>query len=399
MSAHDNNFNLIRLYAACQVFYNHTQGRLKLPNLGDIPAIGTWVERIPASLPGVPIFFIISGFLVTQSFLSGSGGIAGFFWRRAIRIYPGLWMHYVVILVALGIAGAWSAAMLLGPAMWGWILGAFFIGSDWWGNIVSHVRPFDWSGFYGRFPSGVLWTINAELGFYLLVPIVFLPLWRKLKITWIVVIAFALASLWFAYEVADALRNGVRGNALGFMRNQPAPYFWIFLIGASAALFWDRIKGFFIGKFVWWLAAHAALTLVNIYAFNTPVIDYSRMPELGIPRVLALAGFTLSLAHSFPSIGRPFQRFDLSYAIYLYHMLVVWTFLGFGLAGHWWLWLVVPPIVFAIAAASWFLVEKPAMKLKSWNPIRSVFSGPTSRTASPRLPNKAAGAEAMNTGM
>src|SRR3982751_5707401 len=90
---HTNNFDLIRLLAALQVLYGHSAGWLKLPPL---PAPTSYAV---ARFPGVAVFFVISGFLVTRSFLESRSGIAGYFSRRALRIYPG-WL-----LSASGVVG------------------------------------------------------------------------------------------------------------------------------------------------------------------------------------------------------------------------------------------------------------------------------------------------------
>src|SRR6185369_16895193 len=79
-----NNFDLIRLLAALQVLFNHAVGWLALPNL-PYP-----YSSIVSAFPGVPIFFVVSGFLIARSFLDCQGNVIAFGWRRALRIYPGL---------------------------------------------------------------------------------------------------------------------------------------------------------------------------------------------------------------------------------------------------------------------------------------------------------------------
>ena len=57
----NNNFDLIRLLAALQVLFWH--GAV---HLGIMPRFGIFKE-ILFQLPGVPIFFTISGFLISYS--------------------------------------------------------------------------------------------------------------------------------------------------------------------------------------------------------------------------------------------------------------------------------------------------------------------------------------------
>ena len=63
---HDNNFDLLRLFAATEVMLSHAIEHLKLP-------VWPWVVEIILLFPGVPIFFVISGFLITETFLRRDG--------------------------------------------------------------------------------------------------------------------------------------------------------------------------------------------------------------------------------------------------------------------------------------------------------------------------------------
>src|SRR3954447_4391329 len=233
----DNNFDLIRLLAALQVLYVHAAGWLKLPN---IPLPWRWPLVL---FPGVAVFFVISGFLVTRSFLDSRSGTAGYFARRALRIYPGLWVHFVVILAMLAVAGALPLSQLTGGTFWRWVAVAFTMGSDFFGNLYGGV-PFDYSGFYRGFPSGVLWTISVELGFYLLVPIVFAGVLCRRGLVWLALLIFAAASLWAAWINKAWMAAFPSHNTTGVLQCSPAPYFWIFLIGATLAYYWDQVRRF-----------------------------------------------------------------------------------------------------------------------------------------------------------
>lgn len=79
---HENNFDLLRLAAAAQVMIGH----------GTVPLEYNFTPvflKLYTLFPGVAIFFVISGFLVTQSFVE-RGGLLRFAWARCLRIYPGL---------------------------------------------------------------------------------------------------------------------------------------------------------------------------------------------------------------------------------------------------------------------------------------------------------------------
>lgn len=212
----ENNFDLIRLLAALQVLYIHAASWLKLP---DIPFPWSWPLRL---FSGVPVFFVISGFLVTRSFLDSRSGTAGYFARRALRIYPGLWVHFVVILTMLAVAGALPLSQLAGGTFWRWVAVAFVMGSDFFGNLYGGM-PFDYSGYYRWFPSGVLWTISVELGFYLLTPLVFAAPLRRRGLVWLSILIFAAVSLWAAWINKAWLKGFPSHNSMGFSLAVPLP--------------------------------------------------------------------------------------------------------------------------------------------------------------------------------
>src|SRR5579872_412259 len=82
-----NNFNVLRFFAATLVIFSHcwaiswaTTPEFVNDHFGRLETGGSI---------GVLIFFAISGFLVTQSFVV-RGKLKYFFAARALRIYPGL---------------------------------------------------------------------------------------------------------------------------------------------------------------------------------------------------------------------------------------------------------------------------------------------------------------------
>ena len=61
------------------------------------------------------------------------------------------------------------------------------------------------------------------------------------------------------------------------------------------------------------------------------------------------------------------RRNDVSYGVYIYHMLVINTLVQFGLVGLWRYGALCALAVAAVSFASWRLVEKPALSAKRRN--------------------------------
>jgi peptidoglycan/LPS O-acetylase OafA/YrhL len=109
---------------------------------------------------GVPVFFVLSGFVLTLPFLqAGSAGsprpdVRPYLLRRAARVLPAFWLQ--LLLIALGLAllggfpGVGGSAQL---AQWPWQLSMAF-------HLDAAAHPW----------LGVWWTLPVELSFYLLLP-------------------------------------------------------------------------------------------------------------------------------------------------------------------------------------------------------------------------------------
>ena len=81
ISNRHNNFNVIRFFAAVMVIYGHM---CSLIGIGQFSVMKQAVSGL-----GVKIFFVISGYLITKSFLSDSNALR-YSIKRFFRIMPGL---------------------------------------------------------------------------------------------------------------------------------------------------------------------------------------------------------------------------------------------------------------------------------------------------------------------
>src|SRR5438046_7505696 len=110
----DNNFNLVRLFAAGLVLVSHSWPLTATP--------GEPLERFADfSLGhlGVDVFFVVSGFLVTGSLLARST-LGAFLRARALRIFPAL------------VASAFGTALVIGPLVTQLPLGRYFAAWGTW---------------------------------------------------------------------------------------------------------------------------------------------------------------------------------------------------------------------------------------------------------------------------
>ena len=151
-----NNFDLIRLIAALQVVFMHGYAHL------DITA-GVFL-KVLSYVPGVPIFFFISGYLISGSYVRNDN-IFQYAINRVIRVYPALIVCTLLSILAVYLTGYFSNHESGVKEFFIWIL-----------SQVSFVQFYN-PDFMREFGTGVLngslWTITVELQFYFIVPLLY----------------------------------------------------------------------------------------------------------------------------------------------------------------------------------------------------------------------------------
>src|SRR5229473_4419921 len=135
------------------------------------------VHWMPGGLLGVDLFFVISGFLITSLLIaelqrSGRIALAGFYGRRARRLFPAL---AAVLALAVGAMALFRPGDLV--RFRGDLLASVGYVANWW-FIVKHQSYFVASGRPSPFQH--LWSLAVEEQFYILWPLGLLALWRSL---------------------------------------------------------------------------------------------------------------------------------------------------------------------------------------------------------------------------
>jgi peptidoglycan/LPS O-acetylase OafA/YrhL len=332
-----NNFDAIRLLAAGLVLYGHA-----FPLDGAVPPgiLGNPVQTV-----GVKTFFVISGYLITQSWYRDPS-LYRYFTRRALRILPGL---FVVVA---------AAALLVGPIYTRLTLREYFsspVTRDYFGNCALYIHYFLPGVFehntYPQAVNGSLWSLPAEVAMYLVVPplwLLFHRLWRFRLGVLAITIALAAAGLYFARVAPIQPTPIVYGMSVtSFL--EVSPYFM-----AGAVFYLFELRRFF--------DLQMALVVVTLAACAT-----GGTVALEIVLLVALPYVVLSLALAAPARLHSAGRFgDLSYGVYLYGFPVqqmASATLG-KLPPHV-NFAICLPVVLAAAFASWHLVEKRAL---AWKP-------------------------------
>ncbi|BAX91131.1 acyltransferase family protein [Mycobacterium shigaense] len=330
----NNALNAWRLVLAAEVILWHS-----------FPLTGHFVSSAPArqllfSL-GVDGFFAVSGFLVTASWLHHPR-VRDYSKARALRIFPGFYTCLIVIAFVFAplseaIQGGSPGRVLSSKAPFEYVLM----------NCTLVILKPDVGGTPRHVPSPGVWNVS---------------LWTLIweMFCYIAVAAFGVAGLlnrrWFLPTVMVAA--AVSAAALppmtfpGVWTIQQAVARFAMMFAAGALL--NRFKDVVPAR---WSLVGLCLAIVGAASLMP---DYRVVGALPLAYAIIVSG---SLVHS----RRLRLRTDLSYGVYIYAFPMQQLLIVCGLGG-------LAPLLFfpvatvatlPLAALSWFLVEKPALSLKS----------------------------------
>lgn len=337
----DNNFDSIRILAALSVMATHSFPLSYQSHESELLFRASGGQTTAAAI-AVYIFFIVSGYLITQSFDRSRSGIA-FLMARALRLLPGL----IVVLLCL--------AFIVGPVISAAPLHEYFASAQPYRFVISNLALLDVFGFipisqelpgvfqdnpFPRTVNGSLWTLRIEAECYMLVLCLGLcGLLNRFVSLCLLMAGWIAMKFWF---------GGFRVEFIS-----------CFLAGASLYIWHVPLRGrVALVCLMLWLASFqlGGLRLVSASAGAYLVIYLAVSPEIRMPR-LARWG-------------------DLSYGTY------IWSFpvqqIASSALGSWtsWYWNlgISIPIVLLLALASWHFVEAPALRLKAKRRMEATYS-------------------------
>jgi peptidoglycan/LPS O-acetylase OafA/YrhL len=340
-ASRDNNFDLLRLFAATAVLVSHCY---PLTASGEDP-LARLTGHAAGEL-GVTIFFAISGYLVTLSWLADPNP-RRFAARRGLRLLP-----------ALAVV-AFLTAFMLGPALTTLGPGAYLADP---GPYLYAVRTSLLVTVAGTLPgvfagnpfpdavNGSLWTLPVEaLAYVMVLGAGLLGLLRRsrtvLLVAGVALLAF-LSSGWSPLDLTAIVPAGAADAGIPSGLRLAA----VFLGGTLVALHRERLPlslpGVAVAFAVWWLLRDTGLE---------PLAAALTMPY---------AVVTLAFRRRV-RVGLYERGGDASYGIYIYAFPVQQTVVHFipDISPGALLALALP-VTFVLGRLSWRLVEEPALRHK-----------------------------------
>jgi peptidoglycan/LPS O-acetylase OafA/YrhL len=344
-----NNFDLIRLFAALQVATVHSMQHLHLGVT--LPGLGRFLDFFP----GVPIFFFVSGFLISNSY-ERNPAIKDFTLNRCLRIYPALIVCFLVsigsviasgyfhgVRIDMGIFAVWTAAQL---------------------SFFQFFNPQFMRGYGSGVLNGSMWTICVELQFYALTPVIHRLTrmrWRRKSAPDLLILG--LAGLFLVANRVYFLQAPAAAQSLTFklLGVSFIPWFYMFLAGVFVQRNFAAFRALLGGRFIVSIAAYLVFAAaVNRYA------GLRLGNEISPFLFLALIAAIFSAAFSRQTLSdRLLRRNDVSYGVYIYHMPTVNLLLMLGYSGLLQgLWIALITTI-GLATWSWLAIERPALSFKT----------------------------------
>jgi peptidoglycan/LPS O-acetylase OafA/YrhL len=340
-----NNFDFIRLIAALLVIITHSY---TLKGSKDVDFLSKLTSgSIQFSHLGVATFFIISGYLITQSFIS-SNTWKSYLWKRILRLIPGL----TIVLIL--------CAFLLGPILTVLTLNDYFLSNETYKFLLSdliYFKNYSLPGVFTDNPikgvNGSLWTLSYEFTLYILVMVGgFLGLLKKryiLLLLWLIffIVRIILGDRFFWFNYASPFTLNL--NVLFFFE-----WSFYFLSGMLFFLFKDK-------RILDWKV------LVVLFIFYTVFAVMKNSEVLNIMNYFFVPYLVMFLSSIPGKLNNVSKLGDFSYGLYIY-AFPIQQLLIFGSNNN---ISILNLIIFSIlctlifAAGSWYLVEKRALKFKN----------------------------------
>jgi peptidoglycan/LPS O-acetylase OafA/YrhL len=207
-----NNLDFLRFLFAVLVIYSHSYVLILDEDKGNYHEPFSVLTRGQTTGGGLAVafFFIISGFLITQSWMN-SRGLTDYLRRRVLRIYPGfivVSLFCYLIVAPLGAAKP-AAEVLAEFSLWRVLqyLVLLYLPSD-PGVFVTNPLPYAL--------NGSAWTIKYEFGCYVVVA--FLGVAGLLRRRAWVLCLFAAWLTMFGLQISGMSAHGSRSRTvkLGF---------------------------------------------------------------------------------------------------------------------------------------------------------------------------------------
>lgn len=313
---------------------------------------------------GVPMFFVLSGFLITRILVQNKAAenyFRVFYFKRSLRIFP---IYYLTLLFCI-VWGQFSKADLSQTAYYALYLQNFL--------IASQVSP--------EFCAGLMrhsWSLSIEELFYLIWPLVVFLLNKinLIRLSLSLALATILFKLFYVFF---------------FYIPSEEPFLMLSLIGNLDSLMIGALLGLWSlnpSSFIYTATIRKHFLFIVLFFFVVLCINYMPLTnnklyyffKVLLSSLVAILSFfsiatlispknNTTFLHNLLSTSALVYIGKISYGVYLYHHLVYRFVDSILYHFHWSMpiiltFIIKVTITIACASFSWFVIEKPLLNLK-----------------------------------
>jgi peptidoglycan/LPS O-acetylase OafA/YrhL len=335
-----NNFDILRLIAAWLILFGHS---FELFNHSPDP-LAHYLRYETITSIALNIFFVISGYLVTASYLNHESLIK-FARNRFLRLIPAL---VAVTLFSIFLLGALTTKLSLAE---------YFSHVETWkylNNILIFPLHYSLPEVFNEVPyanvvNGSLWSLEIEVRAYILVGL--LGFFRLLRGNVVISVMLLLLVIfaWFTFVIDPEIKR-IAGVKTSFILSNSR---WLF--------------GFFAGCALYILREKVPYTPpLFVLVFILSIIAWYYLPYGKLIHMLCMPYLILHIALATKPVGYLLKGKDLSYGIYLYafpmqQLTMQITGTQLGIMGF---IAMASLLTFICAWLSWHYVEQPFLKRK-----------------------------------
>ena len=290
--------DLIKLIACLQVFLGHAINHLNIQ-------VHSVLKVVIAMFPGVPIFFMISGYLIWNS-INQSNSFTQFIKKRVWRLYPELWLAVLISVISI---------VLIKPEII--LIDRFLVFFITQGTVLQFWTPECLRSFGCGAPNGALWTICVIVQSYIVLYYINLNFKRGGKQLIVIFVLSLLANILFPY-----LKERTPLLLYKLICQTCIPYIWLFILGVYINLYKNRIE--YTTSRYWF-----------VFMLLSFLFRYFKLVNFGIYGVvenLFLCVGIFGLVFNNGILTFKISK-DLSYEIYIYHMIIINVFIEYSLIG------------------------------------------------------------------
>ncbi|CAM4366229.1 peptidoglycan/LPS O-acetylase OafA/YrhL [Paenibacillus endophyticus] len=323
------------------------------------------LKAVPGGLLGVSMFFVLSGYLITDILLKQLGqnkaiDLKAFFIRRARRLLPAMFL--MIALVSLWLVVSDSSRLF---ALRGDIGSALLYISNWW--LIFHEISY-FESFGPASPFGHLWSLAVEEQFYLVWPLLLIAAIRFVPKRGQFALWTLAAAALSAGAMAMLYQPGIDPSRVYYGTDTRA---FALLIGAALAVVWPSWKLSTTisqrSRILLDSVGTAGMTVIAVMIATTGEYDAFLYRGGMVLLAIATAAVVAAMAHPASKLASVIGSKSLawigvrSYGIYLYHYPIIVLTTPTAEAGelHLARAFMQAVLTFVLAELSWRFVEEP----------------------------------------